>query len=153
MYWRTLEGLACFTRRRSQPDLKVSLSRQFSGEVWNKQKHWLCRSLNNSLKEGDGTHFRYVFMNIVPGYLFIGFQTSDFRDWWLSLKISQLGQIYCLYVRSSMASWLLALCPNPKDLSCVLYGRWFSVRCPVILLPLRPASLTKKSEKITKDAK
>ena len=66
--------------------------------------------------------------NIVPGYFFIGFQTSDFRDWWLSLKISQLGQnIYCLYVRSSMASWLLALCPNPKDLSCVLYGRWFSV--------------------------
>ena len=80
-------------------------------------------------------------MNIVPGYLFIGFQTSDFRDWWLSLKISQLGQIYCLYVRSSMAIAGCSHCVLTRKICLACYmgdGFQFVVQWFCYLCVLRP---------------
>ena len=67
------------------------------------------------------------------------FKTGDSGSKLIYHKTTSLSQdrFIAVYVRSSMTSWPLALCPNSKDLSCVLYGRWFSV----VQLPLRPASL------------
>ena len=69
------------------------------------------------------------------------FKTGDSGSKLIYDKINELSQdrFIAVYVRSSMTTWPLALCPNSKDLSCVLYGRWFSV----VQLPLRPASLKK----------